>query len=578
LAAADYGPYISPWKTLAVLVVLLIWARLLTWVDKDAEAAHMPRQGINTGLLAGMALAFILLLFIPGFLVAFTAFLVIFAAEIAVYLFLRNQKVGLGDLSKQFSSWVHGLTSRKKEVKAEAGEVMLISRKGTPFPAPEAESPDRAGYNAAQMLLTEPLRRGAERIEMRPTDAAASVRYWVDGVPIEGRSIPKEDAAASVTLLKTLAAMDLNDRRKPQQGTMRTALDGKKRELQVNTAGSTAGETVNIEVEIKKRYDLNLDQLGMTDAQLQLVEEVIGDGQGIVLLAAPKTHGLTALMYAVLRRHDAFLSHIQTVEREPQLDLEGITQNRLPAGAAATEEAKQVEWVCSQEPDVVMIDKIEDPRTALSLIKFAEAGHRAYIGMRAGSTFEALQTWRTLVGDDKQAMKHLKLIVAGRLVRRLCNACKMDYNPDPETLKKLNMPPERVGKLFTARTTPLRDPKGREMVCEFCLDLRFRGRVGVFEMFQIDDDVRQVVQAGGSINQLKMLFKKQRQRYLQEAALARAVAGDTSLQEVARVLRAGEGGGTSGSGGGGGGGSSKPKTPRPSSGSSERRRVPTQGA
>jgi type II secretory ATPase GspE/PulE/Tfp pilus assembly ATPase PilB-like protein len=152
----------------------------------------------------------------------------------------------------------------------------------------------------------------------------------------------------------------------------------------------------------------------------------------------------------------------------------------------------------------------------------------------------------------------------------------MDYNPDPETLKKLNMPPERVGKLFTARTTPLRDPKGREMVCDFCLDLRFRGRVGVFEMFQIDDDVRQVVQAGGSINQLKMLFKKQRQRYLQEAALARAVAGDTSLQEVARVLRAGEGGGTSGSGGGGGG--SPSKTPRPSSGSSERRRVPTKGA
>jgi type II secretory ATPase GspE/PulE/Tfp pilus assembly ATPase PilB-like protein len=576
LAAADYGPYISPWKTLAVVVVLLIWARLLTWVDKDAEAAHMPRQAINTGLLSGLALAFILLLFIPGFMVAFAAFLVIFAAEIGVYLFMRNQKVGLGDLSKQFKDWVHSLTSREKEVKTQAGEVMLISKKGTPFPPPEAESPDSAGYNAAQMLLTEPLRRGAERIEMRPTDAAASVRYWVDGVPIDGRSIPKEDAAASVTLLKTLAAMDLNDRRKPQQGTMKTALDGKKRELQVNTAGSTAGETVSIEVEIKKRYDLNLDQLGMTEDQLQLLEEVIGDGQGIVLLTAPKTHGLTALMYAVLRRHDAFLSHIQTVERDPQLDLEGITQNRLPAGAAASEESKQVEWVCSQEPDVVMIDKIEDPRTALSLIKFAEAGHRAYIGMRAGSTFEALQTWRTLVGDDKQAMKHLKLIVAGRLVRRLCNACKMDYNPDPETLKKLNMPPERVGKLFTARTTPLRDPKGREMVCDFCLDLRFRGRVGVFEMFQIDDDVRQVVQAGGSINQLKMLFKKQRQRYLQEAALARAVAGDTSLQEVARVLRAGEGGGTSGSGGGGGG--SPSKTPRPSSGSSERRRVPTKGA
>jgi len=121
----------------------------------------------------------------------------------------------------------------------------------------------------------------------------------------------------------------------------------------------------------------------------------------------------------------------------------------------------------------------------------------------------------------------------------------MDYTPDPETLRRLNMPPEKVGKLYTARTQPLRDQRGHEIVCEFCLDLRFKGRTGVYELFVIDDEVKQVVMAGGSVNQLKMLFKKQRQKYLQENALARAVAGDTSLQEVARVLRAGESGSAS---------------------------------
>jgi type IV pilus assembly protein PilB len=146
-------------------------------------------------------------------------------------------------------------------------------------------------------------------------------------------------------------------------------------------------------------------------------------------------------------------------------------------------------------------------------------------------------------------MKDVRLVIAARLVRKLCTACKQDFNPDPDTLRKLNMAPERVGKLFTARTSPMKDNRGRDVVCEFCLDLRFRGRVGVYELFLIDDEVKQVVQAGGSVNQLKMLFKKQRQKYLQEQALAVAVAGESSLNEVARVLKVdASGGGTSSSG------------------------------
>jgi general secretion pathway protein E len=540
LAAIEYGWYINPWKVLAILVLLGVWARLLTWADKDAEAAHLPRIALNTTFLGGMILAFILLLMVPGFGIALAIFMVVLLAEVATYLVLRNQKVGLNDLGKQFNEWIKGFGSKEKEVKAEAGQVVLINRKGNPIAPPEGESPERAAYAAVQELLTEPLRRNAERIEMRPTDGAASVRYTVDGVAIDGRSIARDDAAAAVTMLKQLAGLDLNDRRKPQVGNTKTLMDGKKRELQVHTAGSTAGEWVAIEVEPKKRHEIRIDELGFSDAQFSAVDEVIGLGEGVVLLSAPKDHGLTALLYAILRRHDAFLSHIQTVERDPLVDLEGISQNKLAANAPPAEEAKLVNWVCAQEPDVLMVDKLEDPRSAADLIKFASTGRRVYVGMRAGNTMEALQQWRTLVGDDKLAMKQLKLIVAGRLVRLLCPACKMDYNPDPEMLRKYNISPEKVNKLYTARTQPLRDQRGHEMICEFCLDLRFRGRTGIYEIFVIDDEIIDVVIAGGSVNQLKMLFKKQRQKYLLEQGLARAVAGDTSLQEVSRVLRATE--------------------------------------
>ncbi|HEY7090917.1 MAG TPA: ATPase, T2SS/T4P/T4SS family [Tepidisphaeraceae bacterium] len=539
LAAIDYGWYINPWKVVALLVLLIIWARLLTWTDKDAEAAHLPRIPLNTVFLGGMILAFVLFMMLPGFWVALGVLLVVWIAEIVTYLVLRNQKVGLNDLGRQFNNWIKGFGRKEKEVKAEEGQVLLINKRGNPYAPPEAEAPERAAFVAVQDLLTEPLRRGADRIEMRPTEGAAGVKYWVDGVSVDGRSIAKDDAAAAVTFLKQLAGLDLNDRRKPQSGTMKAGVDAKKRDLQVQTAGSTQGESVAIEVDPKRRHDLRIDELGFGGDQLGTLEQVIGEGQGIVLLATPRGHGLTTLLYAVLRRHDAFLSHIQTVERDPIVDLEGITQNKMASNASPAEEAKQINWVCAQEPDVIMLDRIEDPRSAADLIKYTSTGRRAYVGMRAGSTFEAIQQWRTLIGDDKLAMKELKLVVAGRLVRKLCTACKMDYNPDPETLRRLNMAPERVGKLFTARTQPLRDQRGHEVVCEFCLDLRFKGRTGVYELFVIDDEVSQVVQAGGSVNQLKMLFKKQRQKYIGDMAIAKAVEGETSLQEVARALRAG---------------------------------------
>ena len=219
---------------------------------------------------------------------------------------------------------------------------------------------------------------------MRPTESKAeSVKYWVDGVAIDSTSIPKEDAVSGVNMLKELAGLDINDRRKPQTGNIKATFLGKKRDLQVQTAGSVAGESAVIDIDKKKRHELPIDQLGFTADQMQTVEAAIGDGKGIVLLSAPSGHGLTSLMYAVLRRHDAFLSHIQTIERDPQVDLEGVTQNKLSSQAPPAEESKQAEWVASQEPDVLLIDKVEDPKSAAALIKFAGNGRRVYVGMRA---------------------------------------------------------------------------------------------------------------------------------------------------------------------------------------------------
>jgi type II secretory ATPase GspE/PulE/Tfp pilus assembly ATPase PilB-like protein len=539
LAQVPVGEYISVWKTIPLVVVFLIWTRWMTWMDKDAPAAHLPRIENNIGQMSAGILAIVLFLYLGGFWAAFGVMLLVMIVAAAAYLFIRHRKVGLGDLQKQFSDWIRSFARKPSEVKVAEGEVLLFNRAGSPVAAPPAESPERAAYDAVQQVLTDPLRKGAQRIDVTPGEGASTVQFEVDGVSYNSLSLPRGASAGAVSFVKELAGLDLKEKRKPQTGGFRATLDGKRRELQLLTSGSSSGESMTLRTDAKTRHCLTLQQLGLSGTQLEKIQASVAEGKGIVLVSSPHEHGLTSMLYALIRSHDAFLSHIITIERDPDQDLEGITQETLALNATNTEETERVQWVVDREPDVFMINEVRDPKSAAILIKYAAAGHRVYVGTRAANTFEALSNWRKIVGNDKQAMQNLEMIINGRVLRKLCTACKVGYAPDPATLRKMNMDPDRISKLYQARTEPLRDAKGNPLSCEFCHDLRFHGRTGIYEILQVDDEVRQIVTSGGSVNQLKAIFRKQRSKYLQEQALSLVEAGDTSIQEVLRVLKAG---------------------------------------
>lgn len=535
LAAGEVagGGYVSLYKTAIAMLVLLIWARLMAWADGDAVVAHLPRIQFNIGNLSGLIVAYALFFLLPSFWIGLPILLIGPSVEAAIYLRTRKKVVGLGDLRRQWEDYKAGLRGKKKE-DTGPGEVVLI-RKAGPVAVPDTSSPDRAAYDATQLMLTEPLKKGADQVDIDGRIAdGANIKYSVDGVSYAGTMLDQAAITAAITYVKGIAGMDVEDRRKPQEGALKVTVGGVKRELKVKTAGNTSGEYMRLLVDVKNRHAYTLDKLGFSESQLDKVKESIKSNSGVVLLSTPKGMGLTSLQYGILRGHDAFLQHIQTVEREPEEDLEGITQNKLAANAPAAEESKTVDWVISQEPNVILINKIENPQSALELIKFAQQGKRVYVSMRAATVFEALTQWRKLVGDDSLAVESLAMAINGRVLRILCNNCKVPYAPDPGTMRKLGMNPERVTQLFQARTDSLRDPKGNPIVCNFCLDMRYRGRVGVFEILTVDNDIRQAVASGKPI---EPVFRKQRAKFLQEEALALVEKGDTSVQEVKRVLR-----------------------------------------
>lgn len=531
------GGYVSLYKTAIAMIVLLIWARMLAWADGDAVVAHLPRIQFNIGNLSGLIVAYALFFLIPGefsFWIGLPILLIVPSVEAAVYLNTRKKVVGLRDLRKQWQDYVAGLKGKKKE-ETGPGEVVLIAKGGAPVAIPDTADPGRAAYDATQLVLTEPLKKGADQVDVdgRVADGT-NVKYSVDGVSYAGSMLDQASSAAAISYVKGIAGMDVEDRRKPQEGALKATVGGVKRELKIKTAGNTSGEFMRLLVDVKKRHAFPLDKLGFSDSQLEKVKESIKSNTGVVLLSTPKGMGLTSLQYGILRGHDAFLQHIQTIEREPEEDLEGITQNKLTANAPATEEAKTVDWVISQEPDVILINKIENPQSALELIKFAQQGKRVYVSMRSANVFDALTQWRKLVGDDSLAVEALAMAINGRVLRILCNNCKVPYAPDPGTMRKLGMNPEKVTQLYQARTDPLRDQKGHPIVCNFCLDMRYKGRTGVFEILTVDADIRQAVASGKPV---EPVFRKQRAKFLQEEALALVEKGETSVQEVKRVLR-----------------------------------------
>src|SRR3954452_11406414 len=254
LEAPTPGGYVSIYKAVVLLVLLLLWTRLLTWTDKDAVAAHLPRETLNIANLAGLILAYFLFFYLQiSFYVAILIPVLVFAAEAGVYLTLRKKAVGLGDLKDQFQAWLRSFKKEKVERDA-AFTLEFFPKNGPAMAQPGKEDPTRPAYEAAQFALADPLRKKAEQVDLAPSPAGITVKYTVDGVGYDGPSIDGTTGAGAISLFKQLGGMEVEERRKPQTGTIKVAADGAKREVKLQTAGTTAGEYLRMMVEPGKRF------------------------------------------------------------------------------------------------------------------------------------------------------------------------------------------------------------------------------------------------------------------------------------------------------------------------------------
>jgi general secretion pathway protein E len=232
---------------------------------------------------------------------------------------------------------------------------------------------------------------------------------------------------------------------------------------------------------------------------------------------------------------------VQTLEINPQTEIEGVTVNRFDNRVAPDMSfSKLLQSVMLKDPNVLLVAQVPDTATADLITKYglteSTDGKRVFASLSSQDTFTTIEGWLQLNSNKAGAISSLRAIIAQRLVRILCPTCKIPYQPDEVTMKKLNLPVGRNLQSFKANTEPIVDRKGNSITCPDCGGVGYKGRTGIFEVLVVTDEMKKILASGGGINQVKALARKNNQLLLVEHGIRKFATGVTAIHEVTRVL------------------------------------------
>jgi len=532
--------YINPTCWVIVVAGLLAWVRFALWLAEDVEKLRKQSLVLWRAIAAlSVGLLVVLWILIPMFWLALPVSLLVTGGIVAWYWHLRVAELGpAGHLFRGALGSV-GRLSRGLDQRWKSRQVTLtyLRSDDAPLPLPAAEDPLAAGLSMADQILVEAAAKHAEIIELVPVSEAYELRYIVDGMVYPQPNVERNIAESIIQSLKSIAGLGIEERRRPQQGAFKV----KKADMiptswTIRTNGSTMGERLYASANEKGRWHYDLDQIGLAADQLAAVKSFLVDAQGVVLVAAPKQHGRTTTLYSMVRSHDAFTNSVQTLESTPQDDIEGATVNRFDPRNAESSYAKALQSIFLKDPNIVLSQQCPDTPTADVIARFGASGHRVYVGVTAFDTMAGLDYWLRIVSDKRAAVQSLRAIVAQRLVRLLCPTCKVSYQPDEATLRKLNLPVGRNLQSFKANTEPLVDARGNTTICPDCVGTGYRGRTGIFEVLLVNDEMKQAILGGANLQGVRALARKNNMMFLVEHGFRKFASSLTSIQEVARVL------------------------------------------
>jgi type II secretory ATPase GspE/PulE/Tfp pilus assembly ATPase PilB-like protein len=532
----EVGWHLNVARFVPLVLVFFLWVWSSNWADEDARGLKLRSEFWNSILflsgLAGLAAA----VTIPAYILGLLALGVGYGVPLGLYIRERNDRVpeSAKVLTPRHLRSVGIRVLAKLGIKVQTGKagrdmglgppIRFIGKQGKEADARRHSAEGGRGFMAAKELVYDAIMRRATDVHLEPKSDELSIRYRIDGVMYPAEPFDRSVGDAVINIFKVLGAMDITEKRKPQDGSFRAELEKRMIDFRVATQGTREGEKLSLRILDQANSVSRLEDLGMRRQIQEGIRSVISQPHGLFLCCGPTGAGKSTTLYAAINALDSYQQNIITVEDPVEYKMANVTQIEINTKAGQTF-GGSLRSILRQDPDVVMIGEIRDEETAKIACQAANTGHMVFSTVHANDTLSALYRLTDLGVEPFLLSSALSGILGQRLVRKLCDDCKEAYKPSAETLKQLGLPGDKVSDFH-------RPPANSEIACPTCAGLGYRGRVGVYELFVVTDRIRDMIREGAQLTAIRAEARKNGMLYLKEEGLRLVVKGVTSLDEL----------------------------------------------
>jgi type IV pilus assembly protein PilB len=371
------------------------------------------------------------------------------------------------------------------------------------------------------MVISEALRRRASDIHMEPLEKRFRVRYRIDGVLHEVENPPKRLQPSIVSRIKLMSNVSIAEKRVPQDGRINIQVGTKVIDLRVSTLPTAFGESIVMRILDKENLQLGLPQLGFFSDDQATFERIISMPDGIFLVTGPTGSGKSTTLYCALN----YINHpdrkIITVEDPVEYEMAGINQVQVRREVGMTF-AAALRSMLRQAPNIIMVGEIRDKETAEIAVNASLTGHMVFSTLHTNDAPSAVSRLVDIGIKPFLVSASLRAVMAQRLVRRICANCRTPYEPDDRLLNSLGIRPDQLAEATFMKGSG----------CVKCNGTGFRGRVGIFEMFTMNEELSQMVYEDASLVAIRAKAREMGMRTMREDGIRKILAGVTTPEEV----------------------------------------------
>lgn len=545
---AKRGPAFLSWlKLIPVILLVLLWIVTADWVNRSSQMHGLGYGKWNPIIFFPFLLGIMVLVLVPYYIAGISVLTLTYFVPFIAYTVVHNKSVEPHE--KVFTSdWFRYTMA---EMLSKVGIKMEVERKadyekGAPVDLTAYGGDEQTnqgnlitarqspGYLLVKELIADMATRRSERMVLDYLQSGVNVKHLVDGVWHNGEARDRESGDVMLAVMKQLANLDITERRKKQTGQFGAKFEGVQYICPFISQGVKTGERVLLEMRGGSQAKLlTYDDLGMREKIKNQWSELMALDEGILVISAPPEGGLTTLTDVSILETDRLMRDFVAIEEvhHPERDMENVVLNTYDAKSGQTP-ATILPALIRTYPNVYIVRDLVDRESAKLLFGEVEENHLLITTVPAMEAAEALLRILQKKVPQKEFAENFTAVLCTRLIRKLCSECKVAFEPSPDMLKKLGLPPGKVQQLYR---TP--KPEELEKPCPNCNNVGYVGRTGLFELLVADDKVREVLLKQPKLELLRKAGRLAGMRTFQEEAILLVAKGVTSIPEAQRVLK-----------------------------------------